>query len=66
MGKSEKERGSLLPDQKNDRKFKETREKQEERDTFAEPAEDFPMDEVEKDEKANREKTKSRKDIDAD
>ncbi|WP_053217456.1 hypothetical protein [Virgibacillus senegalensis] len=63
MDKSERERGSLLPDQKEEIKFKESKKKQDERDTFAEPQEDFPVDLVEKDEKADRKKTTSYKDI---
>ncbi|SDK30005.1 hypothetical protein [Sediminibacillus albus] len=66
MDKSERERGSKLPDQKDEIKFKETRDKQDKRDTFAEPQEDFPIDQVEKDEKANKKKTTSYKDIDVD
>ncbi|QTM98073.1 hypothetical protein ERJ70_01290 [Sediminibacillus dalangtanensis] len=66
MDKSERERGSMLPDQKDEIKFKESKEKQDKRDTFAEPQEDFPIDQVEKDEKADRKKTTSYKDIETD
>lgn len=62
MANSEKERGSMLPDQKEEIR---EREKEGDKEKLKEPQEDYPVKEVERDEKGNKEKDKSIKDIKA-
>lgn len=62
MADSEKERGSMLPDQSEEIK---AREKGGEREELKQPQEDYPVKEVERDEKGDQEKDKSIKDIKA-